>query len=108
MTDEQRLIRAAEVMRQQTARIKELEAEVERLTHVIEGSCDALMVLQEIYSDPRNPPSVAMKAASCALAFERAKPPSTSVSASFSLFDLLEERRQRTKVIEAKPADPAA
>jgi len=105
MTNEQKLVRAANLLRQQTAQIKELEAEIDRLHSIIEGSCDALMHLQRIYTDPKLPTSVTLKAAGAADAYERSKPPA-NVTTSF--YDLLEKKRlQRQKIIEAKP-DPAA
>src|SRR5262249_18067995 len=58
MIDEAKLQRAAELLKLQTAKIRDLEAEIDRLNRVIEGSCDALKHLQSIYTDPRNPPSV--------------------------------------------------
>jgi hypothetical protein len=110
MTDEAKLQRAADLLRQQSAKIRELEAEIDRLNTVIEGSCDALAHLQKIYSDPRNPPSVVTKAAGLAVGFERAKPPTISAHVdAFSLFDRLEKRRMERQrpVIDLKP-DPAA
>ena len=109
MTDEEKLARASDLLRLQSAKIRELKAEVTRLNAVIEGSCDALMHLQRLHSDPRNPRSITMKAAS-AVAYERSKPPSVTVNAGASLYDMLEERKrleQAKRVIDAKP-DPAA
>ena len=63
--------------------------------------------LQRLYSDPRNPPLITMKAARAAVAYGRSKP---SPVAGASLYDMLEERKrleQRKRVIDAKP-DPAA
>jgi len=68
------------------------------------------MHLQRLYSDPRNPPSITMKAAGAAVAYERSKPPSVIANAGASLYDMLEERKrleQAKRVIDAKP-DPAA
>ena len=79
MTDGQKLARAAELLQQQTAKIQELEAEIDRLHRVIEGSCDGLMHLQRIYTDPKLPVGVTTKAASVAVAYERAKPPSVAI-----------------------------
>jgi hypothetical protein len=112
LTDEQKLARATDLLQQQSAKIRELEAEIDRLHRVIEGSCDGLMHLQRLYSDPRLPASITMKAASAAVGYERAKPPSVTVNAGFSLYDLLEKKRlerqqARMAVIDAKP-DPAA
>jgi len=55
MTDQEKLAQAADLLRLQSAKIRELRAEVARLNRVIENSCDALTILQRIYSDPRNP-----------------------------------------------------
>jgi hypothetical protein len=109
MTDQEKLTRAADLLRLQSAKIRELRAEVARLNRVIENSCDALTILQRIYSDPRNPPSVALKAAGVAVGFERSKRPSVTVNAGASLYDMLEARNrlEQEKVIDAKP-DPAA
>jgi hypothetical protein len=113
MTNEQRLARAAELLTLQTAKIRELEAEIDRLHNVIAGSCDALMHLQRIYTDPKLPTSVTLKAAGAAVPYERAKPASVSINAGVSLYDVLERKRlealqaKQTKVIDAKP-DPAA
>jgi hypothetical protein len=107
MTNEQKLARAADLLRQQTAQIKELEAEIDRLHSVIEGSCDALMHLQRIYTDPKLPTSVTLKAAGAALAYEGSKPPPISANVTTSFYDLLKKKRLRQKIIDAKP-DPAA
>jgi hypothetical protein len=106
MTDEQKLARAAELLQQQTAKIQELEAEIDRLHRVIEGSCDGLMHLQRIYTDPRLPTSITTKAASVAVAYERSKPASVTVNAGISLYDALERARlekAKAAVIDAKP-----
>ena len=111
MTDGQKLARAAELLQQQTAKIQELEAEIDRLHRVIEGSCDGLMHLQRIYTDPRLPVGVTTKAASVAVAYERAKPASVSINAGFSLYDALERARvekAKPPVIDVKPDPPAA
>jgi hypothetical protein len=113
MTDEQKLARAADLLRQQTAKIRELEAEITRLRAIIEGSCDALMHLQQIYTDPKLPVGVTMKAAGAAVAYERSKPPAVTVNAGASLFDMLEKRRlerlQPKALIDVSPKpDPAA
>jgi len=113
MSDDQdrKLARAADLLRRQTARIKELEAEIERLNGVIETSHDALAHLQRVYSDPNAPISAIIKAAGIAIAFERPKPP--SINANFdgaTLFNLLEAKRlakRRPAVIDVKP-EPAA
>jgi hypothetical protein len=114
MTDprDQQLARAAALLRQQTARIAELEAEVERLNAVIDNCPDALTHLQKVYTDPRASTSTIIRAAGAALPFERAKPP--SVSAHFdgaTLFNVLEAKRlakRKPAVIDVTPSDPAA
>jgi len=112
MTDQEKLAQAADLLRLQSAKIRELRAEVARLNRVIENSCDALTILQRIYSDPRNPPSLTMKAAGAAIGFERSTRPSVTVSAGASLCDMLEERKrleQAKQVIDVTPKPgPAA
>jgi hypothetical protein len=104
--------RQTAALKAQMDRIAELEAEVARLNAAIAGSHDALVVLQELYSDRRNPVSVIMKAAGEAVAYERAKPPMVNISAGFSLYDALEKKRLerlqvKPAVVDAKP-DPTA
>ena len=94
MNDKQKLARAGDLLRLQSAKIRELKAEVARLNAVIEGSCDALMHLQRLYSDPRNPPSITMRAAGATVVYERSKPPSVTVDAGASLYYKLEERKR--------------
>jgi hypothetical protein len=107
-----RLVRAADLLRRQTAKIKELEAEIDRLNGVIETSHDALTHLQKVYSDPHAPTSAIIKAAGLAIGFERAKPPSVNANINgAALFDLLEARnlaKRKPKVIDVTPSDPAA
>jgi len=105
------IARQTDCIRSQINRIAELEAEVDRLNTAIAGSHDALVVLQELYSNRRNPPSVIMRAAGEAIGFERAKPPSVAINAGVSLYDVLERKRlerfqAKPAVIDAKP--PAA
>jgi hypothetical protein len=92
--------------------IASLHAEIDRLHRVIEGSCDALMHLRMVYTDPKLPTSITTKAASCAVAYERSRPPAVAINAGISLYDALEKKRlQRLEakpaVIDAKP-DPSA
>jgi hypothetical protein len=113
MTDpQQKLARAVELLCLQTAKIKELEAEIDRLNGVIETSHDALAHLQKVYSDPHAPTSAIIKAAGLAIGFERAKPPSVNASIDgAALFDLLEARnraKRKPAVIDVTPTDPAA
>jgi hypothetical protein len=103
--------RQTEALRSQADQIVQLESEITRLNGVVSGSCDALQVLQKVYSDASAPLSAVLKAAGIAVAFERTRPPSVTVNAGFSLYDLLEkkrlERMQAKTVIDAKP-DPSA
>jgi len=112
MPDDPRLARAADLLRLQTAKIKELEAEIDRLNGVIETSHDALTHLQKVYSDPNAHISAVIKAAGLAIGFERAKPPSVNASIDgAALFNLLEARRlakRKPAVIDLTPTDPAA
>jgi hypothetical protein len=114
MSDDQnhKLAHAAQLLRLQTAKIKELEAEIDRLNGVIETSHDALVHLQKVYSDPNAHTSDIIKAAGLAIGFERAKPPSVNASIDgATLFNLLEAKRlakRKPAVIDVTPTDPAA
>ena len=88
--------RQSACIKTQLDRIAELEVENERLRGAIAGSHDALAVLQEIYSDRRNPLSAVMRAAGAAINFERSKPV-TTITAEISLYDALEARRQQNR-----------
>src|SRR5262249_49652214 len=110
-TGNRRLARAADLIRLQTAKIKELEAEIDRLNGVIETSHDALTHLQKVYSDPNAATSAIIKAAGLAIGFERAKPPSVNASIDgATLFNLLEAKRlakRKPAVIDVTPTDAA-
>jgi hypothetical protein len=109
---DQQLSRALELLQAQTAKIRTLEAEIDRLNLVISNSHDALAHLQKIYSDPNAPIADIIRAAGMALSFERAKPPSVNASIDGStLFNLLESKRlakRKTAVIDITPANGAA
>src|SRR6516165_7848892 len=96
------IARQTDCIRSQINRIAELEAEVDRLNTAIAGSHDALVVLQELYSNRRNPPSVIMRAAGEAIGFERAKPRAVSNTAAVPVYDGLE--RQSVERCQARPA----
>jgi hypothetical protein len=111
---DQQLARATELLRAQTAKIKTLEQEVARLNAVIETSHDALMHLQNVYSDPNAHISDIVRAAAVAINFERSRPPSVNASIDGStLFNLLEAKRLAKRkpagaVIDLTPTTPAA
>jgi hypothetical protein len=81
------------------------------------GRLDALMtgfsengtlgVLQAMAHDATLPPEVRIRAAGLAVPFERPKL-SVTATTSVPLYDLLEARRQKAKVIEHDPSPPAA
>jgi hypothetical protein len=99
------LRRQSAVIKEQLAEIEGLRAEVDRLARVISGSADALRVLQEIYTNRGNPVATIMRAAESAVAYERSKPAAITVNAGISLYDVLERKRlerQQAKVIDAK------
>ena len=105
------IARQTGALKAQMAEIEGLRAENQRLNDCIATNHDALFVLQELYSNRRNPPSVIMRAAGEAIGFERAKPPSVAINAGVSLYDVLERKRlerfqAKPAVIDAKP--PAA
>jgi hypothetical protein len=78
--------------------------EIETLVAWAASDFDALMALQAIYRNPNTPEGNRLKAAAAALGFERSKPPSMVAVAPVKLFDILEERRARGKLIEQAPA----
>jgi hypothetical protein len=93
------------------AQLDQLRAENRHLLDWIMGDTpDALVALQRLYLDPQTNEANKIKAASAALAYERAKPASTT-NVSFSLFDYLERARlkqqtEAAKVIEHQPKQP--
>jgi hypothetical protein len=114
----------AEIDRQRAV-IARQQMEIDHLVAWAASDRDALMTLQAIYRNPNTPEGNRLKAASAALGFELAKPPSLSVVAPVKLFDILEEKKRRQyvqggdgavvieheppgKVIEQAPPDDAA
>jgi hypothetical protein len=90
--------------------IDKLDAEIQRLNEVITNEHDALMCLQNIFSDPEVSASLRARAAAAAVGYQY---PKLSVVAGFhdtNWGDQLHEARMRAfppKVIEHEP-DPAA
>jgi hypothetical protein len=92
-----------------------LKAENSRLIDWIMGADapDALVALQRVYSDPATPLAERIKSCGLAIAYERARPASTTVATVFHLADYWQARE---KVVEQVPAlalegpsgDPAA
>jgi hypothetical protein len=68
------------------------DAELEGLVNWIAGDAGALEALQAAYADPRSSPSIKVRAASAAVAYERSKPPTAVV---FNFGDELREARLR-------------
>ena len=66
-----------------------------------------LGILQLMAHDKNLPPEVRIRAAGLAVPFERPKL-SVTASTSIPLYDLLEARRRKTKVIEHDSGTPAA
>jgi hypothetical protein len=56
-----------------------LRLELEALVGWIQEDCDALMMLQQIYSDPTVDPTNRIRAAGMAIGYERPKPPASSL-----------------------------
>jgi hypothetical protein len=96
MSPADQIVQLEYVVREQMAEIDRLRGEVDKLVDWIAGDQDALSALRAIYADPRSSPTNKVKAASAAIGFERAKPPSATIVANFSLYDALE----RPKTIE--------
>jgi hypothetical protein len=67
----------------------------------------SLGILQVMAADMTLPPEVRIRAASAAVPYERPKL-SVTATTTLPLYDLLEERRRKGKVIEHDPDSPAA
>jgi hypothetical protein len=91
-----------EIGRQRTVIAKQ-QMEIDTLVSWAENDRDALMMLQAIYRNPNTSEGSRLRAASAAVAYERAKPPSLVAVAPVKLFDILEARRAQGKVIEQAP-----
>ena len=96
---------------QQNTAIEKLLAERDELRALLEANgqkLDVLTCLQRAYNDPQSSETNRIKAAGLAVPFERPKL-SVTATTSVRLYDLLEARRQKPKVIEHQPSDdPAA
>ena len=68
----------------------------------------SLGILQVMAADMTLPPEVRIRAASAAVPYERPKLSLTATTTTLPLYDLLEERRRKGKVIEHDPDSPAA
>jgi hypothetical protein len=72
--DAQQLIDRCEyTIEYQKQEIDRLRAEVQRLTHLLEGKTNAHLTLQNIYSTPNSSEGNRLKAAAASLPFERPK-----------------------------------
>jgi hypothetical protein len=102
--------RQTEALKSQLARIAELEGEVARLNGIIEGSCDALQTLQQIYTDRGNPVSVIIKAASEAVNYERPRQPTVILNPMAGFAERLGASRQeylsRIRVVNGVSLEP--
>src|SRR5215468_9204838 len=96
---------------QQNKALEKLLAERDELRALLESNGqkqDALTCLQRAYNNPQSSETNRIKAAGLAVPFERPKL-SVTATTSVPLYDLLEERRRRSKVIEHQPSSgPAA
>jgi hypothetical protein len=99
---------AAHILRQQTARIAELEAEVERL----KANASAHQTLASIYTDPAQPTGHRIRAATAALACETPRlesvPPAIDATCEEiyePLSVVVERQRKRANEILALPLE---
>jgi hypothetical protein len=79
--------------------IDQRDAEIGALVDWIASDEGALGALRAVYVDPRSSPATKVKAASAAIGFEIARPPSASIVGTFSLYEAL-ERPQKPITIE--------
>jgi len=102
--------RQSACIRRQMDRIAELEAENAKLTAVVNGSCDALQVLQKVYSDTSAPLSAVLKAAGIAVNFERARPPLLNINWVDGLAARLAAARKgevaKVRIVDGRLVDP--
>ena len=99
--------RQSACIRRQMDRIAELEAENAKLTAVVNGSCDALQVLQKVYSDTSAPLSAVLKAAGIAVNFERARPPLLNINWVDGLAArLAAARKGGVTIVDGRLVDP--
>jgi hypothetical protein len=100
-----------DIIDKQSTALEKLLAERDELRALLEingQKLDALSCLQRAYNNPQSSETNRIKAAGLAVPFEQPKL-SVTATASVLLYDLLEERRRRSKVIEHQPSsDPAA
>ena len=125
MTSASQIAQLSYAVREQMAEIDRLRAERDgliaerdQLRTRLDGFTAAfeadgsLGILQLMSRDMTLPPEIRVRAASAAVQYERAKPPSTSTTVSVSLFQLLEEKRRAkgagAKIIEHHDPQPAA
>jgi hypothetical protein len=96
------------VIREQMKEIDRLRDEVRQHRALMAAFEErgTLGILQMMAHDKNLPPEIRVRAAGLAVPFERPKL-SVTATASVPLYDLLEERRRKAKVIEHAP-DPSA
>jgi hypothetical protein len=97
------------VIREQMKEIDRLRDEMAQYRALIAAFEErgTLGILQMMAHDKNLPPEIRVRAAGLAVPFERPKL-SMTATASVPLYDLLEARRQKPKVIEHVEPDPSA
>jgi hypothetical protein len=104
MSEANQIARLEYVIREQMKEIDRLGDEI-RQHHALMaafGERGTLGILQMTAHDINLPPEIRVRAAGLAVPFERPKL-SVTATASVPLYDLLEERRRKAKVIEHAP-----
>ena len=108
LTATNQIARLEYVIREQMKEIDRLRDEVRQHRALMAAFEErgTLGILQMMAHDKNLPPEIRVRAAGLAVPFERPKL-SVTATASIPLYDLLEERRRKAKVIEHAP-DPSA
>jgi hypothetical protein len=101
------IARQTAVIKEQLARITELESEVARLNAIIRDEGDALAHLRRIYSDPSSSTAAVLRACDAAIPFERSRLPTLSFGLDVSAFAerLARARRGEVEAIDVTPGD---
>jgi hypothetical protein len=109
MTEAERdlIARQTAVIKEQLARITELESEVARLNAIIRDEGDALMHLRRLYTDPSSSVATVLRACDAAIPFERSRLPTVAIGLDLTSFAARLAAARRGEVIESTVDDEA-
>jgi hypothetical protein len=109
MTEAERdlIARQTAVIKEQLARITELESEVARLNAIIRDEGDALKHLRRLYTDPSSSVATVLRACDAAIPFERSRLPTVAVGLDLTSFAARLGAQRRGEVIDVTPDDEA-